>query len=293
MTDPRTEVKWLDLPRARRRRVARAVRTGVAVDDPRDAPYAVGFADAMLEWLSWRKRFRPLHLLLVVLVLAELGLTWSWRPDGLLYPLLVFGAMRLRAPARRKRISAARALNAALAAQLSLSPVKIRMPGRALFQPQSRVRRVLLVALTLVLAGMVALAATTAISASRRAHRWAASADGICAREQARIAALPTSIGRLEAQRRANVVEQQALDALERLTPEGQRTRLQRGFLAWKRYKLELDVWLVGALAGHDSRVAGYAPRARSARDHLRGLAAALGAKTCAQGVTTPHLRGG
>jgi len=283
MTDPRHEVKWLDLARARRRRVARAVRKGVAVDDPRDAPYAVGFADAMLEWLSWRKRFRPLHLLLVVLVLAELGLTWSWRPDGLLYPLLVFGAMRLRAPARRKRISAARALNAALAAQLSLSPVKIRMPGRALFQPQSRVRRVSLVALTLVLAGMVALAATTAISASRRAHRWAASANGICAREQARIAALPKSIGRLESQRRANVVEEQALDALERLTPEGQRTRLQKGFLAWKQYKLELDVWLVGALARHDSRVAGYAPRAQSARDHLREFAGALGAKRCAQ----------
>jgi hypothetical protein len=46
------DVKWLELARERRRRVARAVRNGRAVEDPRDAPYAVGFADASLDWLS-------------------------------------------------------------------------------------------------------------------------------------------------------------------------------------------------------------------------------------------------
>jgi hypothetical protein len=67
-------VRWLELGRDRRRRVARAVRKGRIVNDPRDAPCAVGFADASLEWLSWKRRFRPLHLMLVALVLAELTL---------------------------------------------------------------------------------------------------------------------------------------------------------------------------------------------------------------------------
>jgi hypothetical protein len=284
MTGFAREVKWLELDRSRRRRVARAARRGRAVDDPRDAPYAVGFADATLEWLSWRTRFRPLHLLLVVLLIAELGFTWSWRPAGVLYPLLVFGSMRLRTPARRRKISAARELNAALAAQLGLPPVKIRMPGRALFRPQSGLRRWFVVSLTVVLAGMVALAAAAAISASRRAHRWAAAADRICAREQAEVAALPASLGRYETRRRANVAEGRALTALERLAPEATRTRLQAQFLVWKRYKLELDLWLLDGLGRHDRAVqAGYERRARSAREHYRRFAAALGAKTCAR----------
>src|ERR671935_2967558 len=86
MPDGATAVKWLDLDRNRRRRVARAVRKGRAVDDPRDAPYAVGFADASLEWLSWKRRFRPLHLLLAVLILVELMLTGGWHPAVLFYP---------------------------------------------------------------------------------------------------------------------------------------------------------------------------------------------------------------
>src|SRR2546430_17664905 len=65
------KVKWLELPREQRRRVSRAVRRGRAVDDPRDAPYAVPFADASLEWLSWNRRFRPVHLLLATLVVAD------------------------------------------------------------------------------------------------------------------------------------------------------------------------------------------------------------------------------
>jgi len=278
------EIKWVELERARRRRIARAVRKGRAVDDPRDAPYAVGFADATLEWLSWRARFRPLHFVLVVLLLAELGLAGGWRPAAILYPLLALGLMRLRAPAWRRKLSAARQSNSALAAQLKLAPVKIRMPGRALFQPQSRLRRWCLVALTLVIAGMVLLVAATAISASRRAHRWAAAADRICAREHAGIAALPTNAGRYESRRRANLVEKQALDALENLTPEGQRTRLQASFLAWKRYKLELDMWLLEGIARHDRTVAAaYEPKARSAREQYRRLAAGLGATTCAR----------
>jgi hypothetical protein len=275
-------VRWLALDRPRRRRIARAVRKGRAVDDPRDAPYALGFADASLEWLSWRARFRPLHLLLIVLLLAEVGLTWSWRPAGILYPLLVVGFLRLRAPALRRRISAAREANRQLLAQLALDPVAIEMPGRALFQPQSRLRRRLTVAFALALAAVVALSVTVAISASRRAHRWAAEANRICVHEQMQVAAVGKGLGRVESRRRANVIEQQALVELERLTPNP-RSRLQAQLLAWKEYDLELHLWLLSALQRRDRRVVHEADRrARSALEHVRGLAERLGATSCA-----------
>jgi predicted membrane-bound mannosyltransferase len=72
-----------------------------------------------------------------VLLLAELTLTWSWSVVGVLCPLLVFAFMRIRAcaPSRRRRLSAARAVNAELAAQLSLPAVRLQMPARAFFQP--------------------------------------------------------------------------------------------------------------------------------------------------------------
>jgi len=94
---------------------------------------------------------------------------------------------------------------------------------------------------------------------------------------------------RLCAWRPANLIEKQALDALESLTTKGQRTRLQASFLAWKRYELELDAWLVEGLARHDRTVtAGYEPRARSAPEHYRRFAADLGARTCARAVRHP-----
>src|SRR5205814_457196 len=83
----------------------------------RAAPYAVGFADASLDWLSWKRRFRPIHLLLLTLVLAELVLTGGWRPALVLYPLVGFTFLRLRAPRLRKRAAAGRELNAELARQ--------------------------------------------------------------------------------------------------------------------------------------------------------------------------------
>jgi len=158
MAETATAVKWLQLDRARRRRVARAVRRGRAVDDPRDAPYAVGFADASLDWLSWKRRFRPVHLLLFTLVLAELVLTGGWRPALVLYPLLGFAFLRLRAPRLRKRATAARELNAELARQLRLPPVPVRMPGQAFFRPGSRFRRRFVLSLVLLLAAALALA---------------------------------------------------------------------------------------------------------------------------------------
>jgi hypothetical protein len=283
MTVSPPEVSWLGLERARRRRIGRAVRRGLAVEDPRDAPYAVGVADATLEWLSWRTRFRPLHLLLLVVLFAEIGFTWSWRPDLLVYPLLVFAWLRLRAPRLRRKIAQSRAANAALLEQLGLKPVVVQMPARDFFRPRSRLRRGSLAFLTVLLAATLALAATAAVSAHRRAQRWAAAANRICSREDARIAGLQAALGRLERQRQTNVAEEQELTALERLMPEERRSDLQTRFLAWKRYKLELDLWLLDGLARRDASViAGYPTRARSAREHYSHLARSLGARNCA-----------
>jgi hypothetical protein len=166
-----SEVRWLELDRARRRRIGRAVRKGRAVKDPRDAPYAVGVADATLEWLWWRSRFRPLHLLLLVVLLAEIGFTWSWSPGLFVYPLVVFTWLRLRAPRLRRKIAQSRGANAALAEATGLEPAVMRMPGRDFFRPGSRVRQMSLVCLTVSLAATLALALAAAVYAHRRADR--------------------------------------------------------------------------------------------------------------------------
>src|SRR5207247_131763 len=140
------KLKWLELDREQRRRVSRAVRKGRAVDDPRDAPYAVAFADASLEWLAWNRRFRPVHRL-----------------------------------------------------------------ARALFHPGSRVRRRLIFSLGVMLAALVALGVAAATLTARQTHRWARKADRVCAREQARLVALPDGLSPFEEQERANAVERDAL----------------------------------------------------------------------------------
>jgi hypothetical protein len=282
MTGSPPEVKWRSLDPAQRRRIGRAVGKGRAVDDPRDAPYAVGYANAMVEWLSWRRRFWPIHLLLVVLLFAELGFTWSWRPAVLLFPLVGFGWLRLRTPRLRRKIEASRGLNAGLAEQLGQQPVRVLLPVDV-FRPRSRLRRSSLVVLAVSLVAAIGLAASAAISAHRRAKHWAAAASRICAREQARVDALPSRLGRYERRRRANVAEQDELTALERLTPDEQRTSLQSRFLSWKRYELELDLWYLDGLARGDRPiVAAYPARARAARDETARLARRLGARACA-----------
>src|SRR5436190_8856797 len=136
------------------------------------------------------RRFRPLHLLLLTLVLAELILTGGWRPALILYPLVGFAFLRLRAPRLRKRAAAGRELNAELARQLRLPPVAVRMPGQAFFRPGSRFRRRFVLSLVLVLAGALALAVAATAWTIRENHRWAKRANPICAREHARLAAL-------------------------------------------------------------------------------------------------------
>ena len=274
------EVKWLELDREQRRRVSRAVRKGRAVEDPRDAPYAVAFANSSLEWLTWKRRFRPVHLLLATLLVADLVFAGGWRPALLLYPLLGFGFLRLRAPWLRKRAEAARAANAELAERLALPAVSVEMPARALFHPGSRVRRRLIFSLGVVLAALVFLGLAAGTLTAHQTHRWARRADRVCVREQARLAALPDGLSTFELQERTNAVEQDALVALDRLSP---RTRLEKNFVAWKRYDLELDVWLLGRIADGDrAAVAVGVKRRRTARKETRKLADWLGAKTCA-----------
>ena len=236
MAETATAVKWLQLDRGRRRRVARAVRRGRAVDDPRDAPYAVGFAEASLDWLSWKRRFRPLHLLLLTLVLAELGLL----------------------------------------------SVTVQMPGQGFFRPGSRFRRRFVLSLALVLGGALALAVAATAWTIRENHRWAKRANPICAREHARLAALrDRQLDPIVRQLRWNAIERDTLVALDSLKA---RTRLQRSFVAWRRYELQLGVWLVGRLYARDDY---WIPRGdrrlESARATSRRIARLIGAKTCAR----------
>jgi hypothetical protein len=275
-------VKWLDLDRARRHRVSRAVRKGRAVVDPRDAPYAVAFADASLEWLSWKRRFRPVHLLLATLLVGDLVFAGGWRPALLLYPLVGFGFLRLRAPWLRKRVRAAREANSSLAESLQLPPVSVEMPARALFHPGSRARRRLILSLAVVLVALVALGVAAATLTARQTHRWARRADRVCARERARLETISVQrLGQYEAQRQANDIERNALVALDRLAP---RTRLEKNFVAWKRYDLELDGWILGRIAENDrASLAVGAQRRRTARETTRELARRLGAKICAR----------
>jgi hypothetical protein len=123
------ELRWLDLDRDVRRRVKRAVRDGAAVDDPRDAALAVGYADASLDWLSHRGRLRPFHLLLFLLIVVELLLTWTWSIAGLLGPVLGFGYLRLRRPVWRRKLLAAREANAEVAKTWRLTPVHVLCPA--------------------------------------------------------------------------------------------------------------------------------------------------------------------
>jgi hypothetical protein len=271
-------VKWLELERDRRRRVARAVRKGRAVDDPRDAPYAVGFSDATLEWLSWKRRFRPLHLLLVVLILVELTLTGGWHPALLLYPLVGFTFLRLRAPRLRKRVTAGRAANAEVVSQFDLPEVTVHMPGQAFFRPGSRVRRRLMRSLVLALVGVIALVVVATVWAIGQNHRWARAANRVCAREQALLAALPPASDPVGAEERRTAVEEDTLAALKRLDS---RTGAQRNYIAWREYAVKLEVWIVGELqTGGDPSVG--VERLRSAQAYSRKLARRLGAKTCA-----------
>jgi hypothetical protein len=270
-------VKWLELERDRRRRVARAVRKGRTVEDPRDAPYAVGFAHATIEWLSWKRRFRPLHLLLLVLILLELTLTGGWHPAVLFYSLAGFTFLRVRAPRLRKRVTAARDANAEVVSELGLTEVAVQMPGHAFFRPGSRSRRRLMRSLVLALVGVVALAVVATVWAIGQNHRWARGANRVCAHEHAQLATM-RSLGSNDLERQT-LIDQEALAALRRLDS---RTRAQRNYLAWREYEVKLEVWTVRELQAGRNGSRGIKALS-SAQETSRKLARRLGAKTCAR----------
>jgi hypothetical protein len=167
--DPTREVRWLALDRQVRRRIGQAVRRGERVSDPQDAPLAVGYADAVLEWLAFRGRLVPFYLLFAVVLLLRLMITGRWHFATLVYPLLGFGFVNLRTPTWRRRLSSARDANAELSAGSLATPVQIALPGRAWLAP-GRGRRRLVLVLGAVLAFLVYVVAASAFLVSTGGH---------------------------------------------------------------------------------------------------------------------------
>jgi hypothetical protein len=143
------EIRWLALDRAVRRRVLRSVRTGLPLSSPPDAALAVAYCAATLDWLSDRKRLRPLRLLVALVLVTELLVTWTMPVVPLLAALLGFGFLRLRAPALRRRLAAALKANADVASELE--PPRVQLPGQSWLR-RGRRRRWLVIALSAALA---------------------------------------------------------------------------------------------------------------------------------------------
>jgi hypothetical protein len=142
----------------------------------------------------------------------------------------------------------------------------------------------LISSLALLVAALVALVVTASFQATERRRRRAAAADRICAQEDDRLNALrPLRLASLETLRRMAAIEEQALVSFRRLAQRSERTRLQTAFLAWKKYELELDRWLLYGLPARDPRVPAELRRLSSARKETRALAQRLGAGICAQ----------
>ena len=110
-----------------------------------------------------------------------------------------------------------------------------------------------------------------------------AAANRVCRREQARIAALPArSLGSLEAQKRVNVIEEDARSRSSSVfTPE----RLcRRNFVAWRGYEVKLDIWLLGRLEVGDRPAAVLGTqRIESAHAYSPTLARRISADSCAR----------
>jgi hypothetical protein len=156
--DARREIRWLSLDPDLRRRVSRAARRGEQVSDPHDSPIAVGYANASLEWLSYRGRLVPFYLLVAIALLLRVLVTGRWYLAQLVYPALGFGFVKLRTPVWSRR----------LAAGLQLPPARIGLAGRSWLVPGRR-RRLLVIALGTALAFLlyVVVAATVLVETGR------------------------------------------------------------------------------------------------------------------------------
>jgi hypothetical protein len=211
-----------------------------------------------------------------VILLADLVITWTWPVIPMLGGALGFAFLRLRTPRLQRRLAAALDANVSVAADWSLTPVRVRLPGHAWLRPGSRRRRLMRV----LKAALAVLAAAFLFAGflPRENGRWAAKANRICAREEARLAELHARrLDPSETLQRRIVIERDALVALGRIR---RRTSLESRLLAWRRSEVELDAWL--AAAASNTRVPELAHRAQ-ARKQARALARRLGAETCAR----------
>jgi hypothetical protein len=274
------DLDWYALDRGRRRAIARVVRRGGRVRDPRDAPYAVAFADAALAWLNQGTRFRPIHLLLAVLFVAETLFSGWFAPALILWPALVFGTFRLLAPRQRRRLMAARSSNAELAREFGLSEGTIELRGQTAFRG---LRRAVAATAVLFVLAFAALTAVAAIRGHTPAARWAAAADRVCDREREARAQFRRRRGTaIDAWRRENAIEAETLGALARIEPRLERNRLRTRLLVAKRDKLAAQELLLQALEDSDQASAWrYYDQAQAARRRFGEAAAGLGARTC------------
>jgi hypothetical protein len=276
----RHEVRWLGLDRSLRREISRAVRRGRAVGDPRHAVLAAGYAEATLDWLSRRGRLRPLHLLLAVVAVVELLLTWTWPVTSAFWAALGFAFLRLRMPARRRRLEAARDANTKLAAEWELAPVRVVLPGHAWLYPGTRRRRALVVTLSVLLAAVAALIASSAVLGTIWNRHWAAAANRICIEERGRLTQVGTR--RLDARDSLGRRIEIERDALVELDGISHRPWRADRLLEWRRYELELDSWF-HLVDEQDPRVPGERVRRTQARSRAQALARRLGASACAR----------
>jgi hypothetical protein len=132
------------------------------VSHPHDSPIAVGYADASLEWLSYRGRLVPFYLLVAIALLLRVLVTGRWHLTQLVYPALGFGFVVLRTPVWSRRLMAGRDANADLAAGLHVLPVRIELPGRAWLVPGRR-RRLLVIMLGTALVFLIYVVAATTV----------------------------------------------------------------------------------------------------------------------------------
>ena len=163
------DVRWLALDRSVRRRVSRSVQDGRPVSVPDEAPIAVGYCTAMLEWLSQRGRLRPFQLAIALVIFGELMITQTVLISPWIGAVLGFVFLRWRTPVVRRRLAAALTANEEAAVQLGLAPIRVHLPGESWLRPGRRRRElVIFLSTALVLVVYVLVAASFLIQTRGR-----------------------------------------------------------------------------------------------------------------------------
>ena len=126
---------------------------------PDEAPIAVGYCAAMLDWLSQRGRLRPFQLAVALVIFGELMITRTVLILPWIGAALGFAFLRWRTQVLRRRLSAALTVNEEAAAESGLTPTRVHLPGESWLRPGRRRRGLMLflgTALALVLYVLVA-----------------------------------------------------------------------------------------------------------------------------------------